>query len=160
VKVPAAWIAADVDDARLLWKIKLTWHALGVPLVRKFPALFPTSGLRSDSRQKAMARDPLYAAKVAGAGKVSQHVLGEAGDLDGPRAALVEAFRWAHANLPWWQLIVYFKVPEPPTGLGESLHVSILSESPTVAQKALYYVNGSANTYLGRFDGVEGPVAV
>ena len=149
------YLYGGIVDARVRWKTDVTWHSLGEPLGERFPGGIFTSGTRWSTLQKKMADDPLYAAKVArnkdGSLRISQHELGEALDWDHNRRKLIAAYLWAHSHLPWWQLIIYFKHPEPETGLGESLHLSILSESPTIERKALYQVNGTWHNFDGTF---------
>ena len=86
--------------------------------------------------------------------KISQHVLSEALDCDGPRKLLAEAFKWTHAHLPWWQLLIYFVEPESVSGTGESMHVSMLSEIRTIERKALYNINQIWHPFTGIFEGV------
>jgi hypothetical protein len=124
------------------------WHSLGRPLAERYPKLIWTDGRRIGSEQ---ASQPEWKRSK----KVSQHLLSEALDVDGSRKLLIEAYKWAHINLPWWQLLIYFVIPEPTAGLGESMHISMLSEVREVRRKAMYNIGGVWTPFNGSFDELE-----
>jgi len=138
-----------VQDLRIRYKVDLCWHSLGKPLEERFPGLFWTRGAVVHEAQVALASNPVTRNKVAKG--ISQHELGEALDADAKRALMVKAYVWAHAHLPWWQLIIYFRSPEPLDGIGESFHISMLSEFSQIKRKALYQVNNTWHNFDGTF---------
>jgi hypothetical protein len=145
--VPAKLYGDGIMDGYHRYKLELTFFVLGDPLVMRYGSdLIWTSGHRTEAKQKSLALDPRTASKVAKTGNPSQHLLGEAIDCDGPSNVLLDAFKWAFANLRWWQIILYFK-----DGQADSMHLSLMSEVRTIQRKALYYINGEPYLYGGDF---------
>ena len=75
---------------------------------------------------------------------VSQHVLGEAVDIDGRHNKRM--YLWILENARPWQLIMYLE-----EGKTAGLHISIPSENPAVEQKTLLNVDGTWQWYRGEF---------
>lgn len=124
--------------AHELWKLKLLWHTLGLPIEMRWPGVIWTEGFRENARQDEMRKDPAFAHKVAKS--VGQHPFCEALDFDAPIERLMKIYEWAYGILPYWQLVIYFVFPPRESGLGESMHISMVSEFEQIKRKAIYQV--------------------
>ncbi len=152
-RIPRHLIDGLPPDARMIWKMDLLWHMFGRPITEKFPDTLWTEGYRPPARHDRMRTDPAYANKVAK--NMGQHPFCEALDGDHPdREMLISIFRWAHIHLPWYQLLIYFRVPRHPQGLGESFHISMLGEFRDIKRKAIYQVARPDPGRPGKWKGV------
>ena len=126
------------------YKLLLVEHFLLKPLAEVFDFTI-TSAYRTIDGQANLVdgRGNLVPAAKKAKG-VSQHVLGEAVDIDSRHNKRMYLWLLEHARP--WQIILYFEL-----GKTGGIHISIPSENEAIAEKQLLNIDGQWQWYRGDF---------
>lgn len=135
---------------QLHFKLRLIDHFLLGPLGAAWDVEI-TSAYRSTTAQAALYALDEARAQVKAKG-ISQHVLAEAVDVVPANGDFEGCFRWCLDRLLPWQAILEYAGDKP-----ECIHLSLLSEIETIAEKRLLFYRGQWLNFDGTFPGA--PVA-